>query len=141
MARATSTDPPPSETDNMSEIKEAMEPKLSGLRDLLVEAEKLRLQTLQELFAVLSPTQAAQYMVAAIEMTYAVRKLGEQVREAQGDQCLWSPGHTGGLNIKEMLRVAKWRSFRRPWIVVQIPPTLTMMGELPWYVLILVKIA
>ena len=99
MTRATTADPPPSESFNMAEVKEAIEPKLAGLRDIFIEAEKLRLRTLQELFVVLSPIQAAQYTIAALEMVQAIHKLGEEFQEAHsGDANARSPGNPG-LNI------------------------------------------
>lgn len=99
MTRATTADPPPSETLNMAEVREAMEPKLAGLRDMFIEAEKLRLRTLQELLVVLTPIQAAQYTVAALEMVKAMHKLGEEFQEAHsGDTNVRSPANPG-LNI------------------------------------------
>ncbi|KAG0628855.1 hypothetical protein M758_1G057200 [Ceratodon purpureus] len=99
MTRATTADPPPSESFNIAEVREAMEPKLAGLRDIFIEAEKLRLRTLQELFVVLSPIQAAQYTVAALEMVKAIHMLGEEFQEAHsGDANARSPGNPG-LNI------------------------------------------
>lgn len=99
MTRATTADPPPSESFNMAEVREAMEPKLAGLRDIFIEAEKLRLRTLQELFVILSPIQAAQYTVSALEMVKAIHMLGEEFHEAHsGDANARSPGNSG-LNI------------------------------------------
>lgn len=99
MTRATTADPPPSESFNMAEVREAMEPKLAGLCDIFIEAEKLRLRTLQELFIILSPIQAAQYTVAALEMVKAIHKLGEEFQDTHfGDANARSPGNPG-LNI------------------------------------------
>jgi hypothetical protein len=96
MTRATTADPPPSETLNLAEVREAMEPKLAGMRDIFVEAEKLRLRTLQELFTVLTPLQAAQYAVAALELAKALHKLGEELQEAHsGDANARSPANPG----------------------------------------------
>lgn len=81
MARATTTEPPPSETDDLSEVREAMEPKLVELRDLLIAAEELWLRILWEMMHILTPLQAAQYSVTAFEMAMAVRKLGDQEQE------------------------------------------------------------
>lgn len=93
-----------------------MEPKLVGLRDLLIEAEELRLLTLREMMHVLTPLQAAQYTVAAFEMAMAVRKLGDQEREMySGDSSprkaantIWelaAQGHT--LELQEELKRGK----------------------------------
>lgn len=96
MTRATTADPPPSETLNMAEVREAMEPKLAGMRDMFVEAEKLRLRTLQELFTLLTPLQAAQYAVAALELAKGLHKLGEELQEAHsGDANARSPANPG----------------------------------------------
>lgn len=81
MARATTTEPPPSETKDLSDVREAMGTKLVELRDLLIEAEELRLRTLWEMMHILTPIQAAQYSLAAFEMAMAVRKLGDQERD------------------------------------------------------------
>ncbi|KAH6558291.1 hypothetical protein KP509_1Z070500 [Ceratopteris richardii] len=78
MAKATAANPPPSESSDFSGVREAMEPKLADLRDLLAEAERLRGQTIQEILQILSPIQAGQYALAAYEMTMAVRMLGKQ---------------------------------------------------------------
>lgn len=76
MAKATSAIPPPSESNNFSDVREAMQPKLAALRDLLVEAEKLRGQTIGEMVNILRSIQAGQYALAAYEMSIAVQKLG-----------------------------------------------------------------
>eukprot|EP00250_Pteridium_aquilinum_P019356 c24396_g1_i1 orf=645-2039(+) len=81
MAKATAANPPPSESNDLSDVREAIEPKLAGLRDLLAEAEQLRGETIREMLTILKPIQAGQYALAAYEMTMAVRKLGNQ-REA-----------------------------------------------------------
>lgn len=78
MAKATSADPPPSESKDLSDVRVAMEPKLAGLRDLLAGAEKLRGETLRQMLNILRPAQAGQYALAAYEMTMAVKKLGNQ---------------------------------------------------------------
>ncbi|KAH8936398.1 hypothetical protein BDL97_17G082300 [Sphagnum fallax] len=104
MAQVMTAEPPPSDTLNdLSELKGAMESKLAGLRDLLIEAEKIRLQTLQEMYQVLTPVQAAQYTVATFEMEIALRKLGEETREshAPGDMHPSSSGR-GPINLMEV---------------------------------------
>lgn len=78
MAKATAATPPPSESDNLTDVREAMEPKLAGLRDLLVEAEKLRAESVWEMLDILKPIQAGQYALAAYEMAIALQKLGNQ---------------------------------------------------------------
>uniref|UniRef100_A0A7I4AG32 DOG1 domain-containing protein n=1 Tax=Physcomitrium patens TaxID=3218 RepID=A0A7I4AG32_PHYPA len=96
--RATIADPP-SESSNMAVTRDAMEPKLTGLQDLFIEAEKLRLRTLQELFAVLSPIQAAQYIVAAIQVAKAFCKLGEQFQEAHSGDANGRSSRDSGSNV------------------------------------------
>ena len=102
MTRATIADPPPSESLDLAQIREAMEPKLTGLRDLFVEAEKLRLKTLQELFAILSPIQAAQYTVAALELIKAIQRLGGQFRDAYSGGANAQASGNPGLNILDI---------------------------------------
>ena len=102
MTRATTSEPPPSESNDLTEIKEAMEPKLLGLRDLFVEAENLRMRTLQDLFTLLSPVQAAQYTVAALEMTIAMRKLGDEVREAHSGDSKARPVGRPEKNLRDI---------------------------------------
>lgn len=102
MTRATTSEPPPSESNDLTEIKEAIEPKLARLRDLFVEAENLRLKTLQDLFTLLSPVQAAQYTVAALEMAAAMRKLGDEVREAHSGDLKSRPQGRPEKNLRDI---------------------------------------
>lgn len=53
-----------------------MDTKLASLRTLYMQANGLRLQTLQELQILLTPTQAAQCAVAAFELVFALKMLG-----------------------------------------------------------------
>lgn len=102
MTRATTSEPPPSESNDLTEIKEAMEPKLLKLRDLFVEAENLRLRTLQDIFTLLNPVQAAQYTVAALEMTIAMRKLGDEVQEAHSGDLKARPLGRPDMNLRDI---------------------------------------
>ncbi|KAI5063429.1 hypothetical protein GOP47_0021976 [Adiantum capillus-veneris] len=99
MAKATAANPPPSESNDFQDVREAMEPKLAGLRDLLAEAEQLRGETIQEMLQILRPIQAGQYALAAYEMTMAVRKLGNQ-REGKSHLAAVSSG--APTNIREL---------------------------------------
>ncbi|KAJ7515938.1 hypothetical protein O6H91_22G035100 [Diphasiastrum complanatum] len=72
-----------SESRDLTEVREAMEPKLACLRDLLIEAEVLRFRTLEEMARILTAVQAAQFIVAAYELVVAVKNLGEQQRCSQ----------------------------------------------------------
>ncbi|MCO5586249.1 hypothetical protein L7F22_040188 [Adiantum nelumboides] len=99
MAKATAANPPPSESNDFSDVREAMEPKLAGLRDLLAEAEQLRGKTIQEMLQILRPIQSGQYALAAYEMTMAVRKLGNQ-REGKSQFAAVSSG--APTNIREL---------------------------------------
>ncbi|KAJ7532787.1 hypothetical protein O6H91_13G020200 [Diphasiastrum complanatum] len=103
MVKATTVDPPPSETNDLSEVREAMEPKLASLRDLTVEAEQLRSQTVQEMLNILTATQAAQLIVAAFEMFLAVKKLGE-------DQYVLDSGGSDEINLKRAANVTELAS-------------------------------
>eukprot|EP00897_Mesotaenium_endlicherianum_P007235 jgi/Mesen1/653/ME000109S10872 len=58
-------------------LEEAMQGKLQKLELLLVDADALRLKTLARMLSILSPTQQAQYLIAAAELFQALRKLGE----------------------------------------------------------------
>ncbi|KAJ7520144.1 hypothetical protein O6H91_20G068800 [Diphasiastrum complanatum] len=58
-----------------SKTRAAVEGKIADLRDLLVEADNLRLQTLHELSTVLDPVQAAKCIIAAFELGYAIKTL------------------------------------------------------------------
>ncbi|KAH7291604.1 hypothetical protein KP509_29G023800 [Ceratopteris richardii] len=78
MAKDAAANPPPSESKDFSDIREAMEPKLASLRDIFAEAEQLRGETIHDLLRILRPIQARQYALAAYEMTMVVQKLGDK---------------------------------------------------------------
>lgn len=99
MAKATAASPPPSESNDLSDVREAMEPKLAGLRDLLAEAEQLRGETIREMLNILRPIQAGQYALAAYEMTIAVQKLGNQ---REGNSHLATVPTGAPTNIREL---------------------------------------
>ncbi|KAJ7559420.1 hypothetical protein O6H91_04G084300 [Diphasiastrum complanatum] len=82
MVFAAMTESPISETNDCTMISKAIEAKLNGLRDIMVKAELLRSQTVAAIIDILTPIQAAQYAVAALEMTTAVKKLGSQQLDA-----------------------------------------------------------
>ncbi|XP_024370995.1 uncharacterized protein [Physcomitrium patens] len=129
--RATTADPPPSESFNMAEIKEVMKSKLVELRHLFIEAEKLRLQTLQELYSVLSSIQAAQYSVAALEMAKAIYKLGEIFQESHaGDANARSSGHPG-VNIWEIASQGDVKKLREALDMCPDPSSTDYEGRTP----------
>ncbi|XP_024522828.1 protein DOG1-like 3 [Selaginella moellendorffii] len=97
ITRATVTDPPPSESDDLSLLQEAMEPKLAYLRDIVLEAEELRLRAADELVQILTPLQAVQYAVTALELGIAVRKLGVSAALSQ-HQCIRGSALEGNVN-------------------------------------------
>eukprot|EP00250_Pteridium_aquilinum_P016308 c23041_g1_i1 orf=389-1159(-) len=66
----------PSSPRRVGQAQRLMDNKLVSLRTLYMQANGLRLQTLQELHSLLTPTQAAHCAVAAFEVAYAVRNLG-----------------------------------------------------------------
>ncbi|KAJ7195000.1 hypothetical protein O6H91_02G057900 [Diphasiastrum complanatum] len=55
-----------------SKTRVAVEEKVSKLRDLLIQADSLRSQTLHELYSVLDPIQAAKCSIAAFELAFAI---------------------------------------------------------------------
>ncbi|KAJ7522553.1 hypothetical protein O6H91_18G017400 [Diphasiastrum complanatum] len=64
-----------STTGNYSEAHKIIDSKIENLRELLKHAEKLRLQTLQELFNLLTPVQSAKCSIAAFELVSALKTL------------------------------------------------------------------
>ncbi|KAH7445947.1 hypothetical protein KP509_01G030100 [Ceratopteris richardii] len=99
MAKAAAANPPPSESNDFSDFREAMEPKLASLRDIFAEAEQLRGETIQEMLRILRPIQAGQYALAAYEMTMAVQKLGDK---REGRAQLQALVHVSRSNIREL---------------------------------------
>lgn len=109
MARATAATPPPSESYDLSDVREAIEPKLASLRDLLVEAQNLREETMREMLNILRPVQAGQYVLAAYEMSVAVQNLGNQ-KEGQMPSVLSS---AVPMNIREAASQGDAQSLQR----------------------------
>ncbi|KAJ7522556.1 hypothetical protein O6H91_18G016900 [Diphasiastrum complanatum] len=60
---------------NYSEAHKAIQSKIENLQELLKHAENLRLQTLQELFNLLTPVQSARCSIAAFELVFALKTL------------------------------------------------------------------
>eukprot|EP00246_Nothoceros_aenigmaticus_P016608 TRINITY_DN7704_c0_g1_i1.p1 TRINITY_DN7704_c0_g1~~TRINITY_DN7704_c0_g1_i1.p1 ORF type:complete len:257 (-),score=29.92 TRINITY_DN7704_c0_g1_i1:395-1165(-) len=60
---------------NICEAEGLIFTKLANIRELLTEADQLRHQTLQELFTLLSPQQAALCCLAGYELVFALRSL------------------------------------------------------------------
>lgn len=61
---------------NIPQAKHLVYTKLMQIRELLKEADQLRLHTLKELFSLLVPHQAAQCCLAGYELVFALRVLG-----------------------------------------------------------------
>lgn len=59
-------------------FEDAIENKLKSLEALLLDADNLRLYTLQNMLSILSPLQAAQYLVATAQLQIMMRQIGEQ---------------------------------------------------------------
>lgn len=78
LARATLAEPPPSESFDLSGIRDAIAPKLAVLRELVAQAESLRSFALRAIIDILTPVQAGQYTIATFEFAIALRKLGQQ---------------------------------------------------------------
>ena len=89
MTKAAASSPPPSESNDFSFVQEAIEPKLAS-SDLLLDAEELRGNTLQELLNIFTPIQSGQYALAAYEMAMAIQKLGIQREDAISGNSLTS---------------------------------------------------
>ncbi|MCO5561198.1 hypothetical protein L7F22_014819 [Adiantum nelumboides] len=92
MAEAFGIGTPPSGIQALSSNSEAvgvqhlMDSKLASLRTLYMQANGLRLQTLQELQNLLTPIQAAQCVVAAFELSYALKNLEDAPALKRSDQ-------------------------------------------------------
>ncbi|KAJ7530026.1 hypothetical protein O6H91_15G075700 [Diphasiastrum complanatum] len=61
--------------NDYSEAYKAVESKIENLGELLRQAEKLRLQTLKELFNLLTPVQAARCSTTAFELVFSLKAL------------------------------------------------------------------
>lgn len=59
-----------------SSLKNVLKPRMSRLKKLLIKADQLRLQTLHQLFLVLSPVQVAHCAIAAFELAFSMYALG-----------------------------------------------------------------
>lgn len=53
-----------------------MKSKLVALKSLFVQANQLRLQTLQDFMGLLNPVQSAQCSISAFELVYSMKALG-----------------------------------------------------------------
>eukprot|EP00245_Coleochaete_scutata_P013385 TRINITY_DN541_c0_g1_i1.p1 TRINITY_DN541_c0_g1~~TRINITY_DN541_c0_g1_i1.p1 ORF type:complete len:197 (+),score=56.18 TRINITY_DN541_c0_g1_i1:112-702(+) len=72
-----SSDDDEGESNGLKALEEAVDDKLEGLADLLVEADTLRLATLTEAVDLLTPLQATQYLLAAADLSQAIHKIGK----------------------------------------------------------------
>lgn len=59
-----------------TDLKTVLKPRMSRLKKLLIQADQLRLQTLHQLFLVLSPVQVAHCAIAAFELAFSMHALG-----------------------------------------------------------------
>ncbi|KAG0606158.1 hypothetical protein M758_9G118700 [Ceratodon purpureus] len=59
-----------------TDLKTVLKPRMSRLKKLLIQADQLRLQTLHQLFSVLSPVQVAHCAIAAFELAFSMHALG-----------------------------------------------------------------
>lgn len=101
MAKATGANRASSEPKDFLDVRQAMAPTLAGLRDLLIEAEKLRGETVQEMLNILRPFQAGQYALAAFEMAIAVQKLGNQKEgQSHSSELLSDPRNDSKSEVK-----------------------------------------
>ena len=64
------------ETGKKIDLKAILKPRISRLKKLLIQADHLRLQTLHQLFLVLSPIQVAHCAIAAFELAFSMHALG-----------------------------------------------------------------
>jgi hypothetical protein len=62
--------------DHETELQSAIDDKVKGLEELVLEADDVRYSTLKEILHILNPVQAAQYLVAAAQIHIAIRHLG-----------------------------------------------------------------
>jgi hypothetical protein len=74
-----------------SSLKKVLKPRMSRLKKLLIKADQLRLQTLHQLFLVLSPVQVAHCAIAAFELAFSMYALGvsdqSRVRTKSASSC------------------------------------------------------
>eukprot|EP00246_Nothoceros_aenigmaticus_P004480 TRINITY_DN1602_c0_g1_i1.p1 TRINITY_DN1602_c0_g1~~TRINITY_DN1602_c0_g1_i1.p1 ORF type:complete len:385 (-),score=31.28 TRINITY_DN1602_c0_g1_i1:502-1656(-) len=63
-------------TQDLPQARQLLDSKLMNIRELLTEADQLRLHTLQELFLLLNPVQGARCCLAGYELVFAVKTLG-----------------------------------------------------------------
>lgn len=59
-----------------TDVKTVFKSRMSRLKKLLIQADQLRLQTLHQLFLVLSPVQVAHCAIAAFELAFMMHALG-----------------------------------------------------------------
>ncbi|BBN00359.1 hypothetical protein MPTK1_1g28510 [Marchantia polymorpha subsp. ruderalis] len=57
-------------------LTDAVDEKVKGLEDLCHDADRLRCDTLKKMLKILTPVQAAQYLVAAAQLQMAIRRIG-----------------------------------------------------------------
>lgn len=65
-----------SSTSRTSDLRTALRPRMSRLKKLVLQADQLRLHTLHQLFLVLTPAQVARCAIAAFELAFMMRELG-----------------------------------------------------------------
>ncbi|KAL3686161.1 hypothetical protein R1sor_004183 [Riccia sorocarpa] len=71
--------------ENMNALKDAMGEKVEALENLIRDADSLRTETLKKMLRILTPIQAAQYLVAAGKLQIGIRKLEHVTPENGGD--------------------------------------------------------
>ena len=125
MTKAAASFPPPSESNDFSIVQEAIEPKLASLSDLLLEAEELRGNTLQELLNIFTPIQSGQYALAAYEMAMAIQKLGIQREDAISGNGLTSA------NVREFASQGDVNNLRKALEVIIDPSEPDYDGRTP----------
>lgn len=64
-----------------STMSDALDEKVKALEELMRAADELRVESLREFLKLLTPTQAAQYLVAASQLFEAMRRIGKMKEE------------------------------------------------------------
>jgi hypothetical protein len=62
--------------DHETEMESAMDDKVKALKELVTDADAMRLKTLKDMLHILNLVQSAQYLVAAAQIQIAIRHLG-----------------------------------------------------------------
>ena len=80
MSSSSSSSSSASRSVPSSDLRRALKPRMSRLKKLVMQADQLRLNTLHQLFLVLTPVQVARCAIAAFELAFMVREMGNSAQ-------------------------------------------------------------